>query len=519
MQNNVSKQINSSIQIKRGAFMSYLSICFNIASGLVYIPWMIGKIGQSEYGLYTLSLTVISLFTIDFGLGEAVSRFLSKYNVENDDNKKKNFLGITFKLFIIIDIFVFIILGTVFVFADSIYVQLTSFELAQFRIVFSIAALYSVTSFPFIPLNGVLISNERFAFQKFTDLFQKILTIFTMVLVLEFGYGLYSLVIVNAITGIIKIVIKILYVRKNKILEINFKSKDKALLKEIFSFSIWTTIIIISQRLILNITPTVLGAFAGTIQISLFSIAMVIEGYTWSIANALNGLFLPKVTRLTIVNKNSKDVENLMIKVGRIQFIITGLLVTGIFTMGREFMLLWMGENFLDSYYVTLLLISTCIITLTQQIGNVALVATNKIKYRAYCYVISAFISILLSMNFSKYWGAIGAGIAIFISNIIGQVVGMNIVYYKILKIDVIRFFKECHLKMVLPLVLTGCIGFFVQYIFPVEVLLLFMIKAFMLSFIYIFFMWHLALNKFEKKLFIEILNKINRHLRRSNKN
>lgn len=507
--------LNSTKQIKMGAIMSYITILFNIVVGLVYTPWMIQKIGLSEYGLYSLALTLISFFAIDFGLGEAVSRFLSKYNIEYENNKKRDFLGITFKIYIIIDILIFLALVTILIFADLIYVKLTPDELLKFRIVFGIAALYSIASFPFMPLNGVLISYERFVFLKLADLFNKVLTTTTMVIVLLLGNELYSLVIVNAIMGILTIGIKLKYIFKNKLLEINFKSKDKTLLKEIFSFSMWTAIIAVAQRFILNITPTVLAAFAGSVQITLFSISIIIEGYIWTFANALNGLFLPKVTRMSIKNDNPLEIENLMIRVGRLQLFIVGLLIIGFFTMGKEFMVLWMGKNFLDSYYVTILLIAPCIITLTQQIGNTALIAFNEIKYRAICSLIVAVVSIVLSILFSRQWGAIGSGFAIFVGNCIGLIIGMNIIYYKVLKINIFRFFKECHMKMSVPLILTIIFGVLMQYIFPVENLILFIIKVLIFSIIYLLLMWFLALNISEKNLFMGLFNKIIQIFRR----
>jgi O-antigen/teichoic acid export membrane protein len=515
MEQKMISEIASSTQIKRGAVMSYIAILFNIVAGLIYTPWMINQIGQSEYGLFSLALTLISFFTIDFGLGEAVSRFLSKYNAENDSNKKRDFLGITFKIYIIIDVLIFLALLVVIIFADVIYAQLTPVEISKFRVVFSIAALYSVASFPFIPLSGILISNEKFAFQKFTDLINKLLTVVTMVVVLLLGYRLYSLVIVNTIIGSLTIGLKLSYIYKHRLIEINFKSRDKKLLKEILGFSIWTGIIAVAQRFILNVTPTVLAAFAGSIQISIFVIAMVIEGYIWTFANALNGLFLPKVTRMVTKNDNPKEIENLMIKVGRIQLILVGLLIIGLMTMGKEFMVLWMGGNFLDSYYVALLLIAPCIITLTQQIGNTALVAVNEIKYRAFCSLAVASISILLSVLFSQYWGAIGAGIAICIGNIMGLIIGMNIVYYKILKIDIFRFFRECHINMCIPLLLTSGVGFLMQFVLPVENLLYFMFKVCIMGIIYLLLMWTLALNEFEKNLFVDIFRKTVQVLRR----
>ena len=501
--------MNENKQIKAGAIMSYAAILFNIAAGLIYTPWMIQQIGRSQYGLYALALSVVGFFTMDFGLGQAVARFISRYNATGEKEKASNFLGITFKLYIIIDVAIFLVMLFVFIFAGNIYAKLTPEELSQFKVVFIIAALYSIAAFPFIPLNGILISNERFVFLKFADILHKVLAVASIVVVLLLGYGLYALVVVNAVTGLVTIALKLSYLLKNRLLSINIKSKDKTILRSIFHYSAWTTIIVVSQRFILNITPTILGAFAGSVQISLFAVAMAIEGYTWTFANALNGLFLPKVTRMTVNSNNPKNVEDLMIRVGRIQLMTTGLLVIGFLTMGKEFMIVWLGDGFKESYYIAMLLIGTGIITFTQGIGGTMLIAVNKIRYQAFCRLTASVVSISLSLVLSRLYGAIGSGVAIFSGNLIGSVIGMNLVYHKVLRINIFRFFKECHLKMAFPMIMTFIVGFLLQYLIPVQSLPLFLVKACILGIVYLILMWFTAFNQYEKKLFTGILQKV----------
>ena len=65
-------------QLKAGATISYLSLGINIITGLLYTPWMINSIGRTNFGLYTLAMSVISLFVFDFGLSAAVTRFIAK---------------------------------------------------------------------------------------------------------------------------------------------------------------------------------------------------------------------------------------------------------------------------------------------------------------------------------------------------------------------------------------------------------------------------------------------------------
>lgn len=504
-----SKDRSSYSEIKYGALMSYITIFFNIGIGLVYTPWMIKEIGQSEYALYSLAITLISFFAIDFGLGEAVARFLAKYTIEKKEKEKEEFLGIIFKVYLLIDIILIFILGTTYIFADVIYAKLTVNELLKFKVVFIMAAAYSIFSFPFMPLDGILIANEKFSIQKIADLLYKLISTSTMIIVLILGYKLYALVIINIIAGIFKIAFKVRFILKNKLLKFNIKAKDKYLLKEIFKFSMWTAIIAIAQRFILNITPTVLAAFSGSIEISIFSVAMVIEGYTWTFANALNGLFLPKVTRITLNTNDTSELENLMIKIGRIQLILVGLLILGFIVMGKEFIILWMGSSFSNAYYVAILLIAPCIITLTQQIANTALVATNEIKYRAISSITVAIISLTISIILSSRWGAIGSAIGIFLGNIIGQVVFLNIVYRRVLNINIKRFFRECHLKMLIPMIITMIFSVFIHTILPTNNLGMFIVKVAIICIVYLIIIWYKVLDENEKSLSNNIIKKL----------
>ena len=138
--------MSSSRQIKLGALMSYVAIGINILSGLVYTPWMISSIGRENFGLYTLALSVITLFVFDFGLSNAITRYLAKYLAEGRQDKANNCIGLVYRLYIIIDIILFIILISVFFFIPQIYKELTPDEIEKFKVVYLCSHLISFCS-------------------------------------------------------------------------------------------------------------------------------------------------------------------------------------------------------------------------------------------------------------------------------------------------------------------------------------------------------------------------------------
>ena len=113
-------KINGEKQLKIGAVLSYFSIALNLVAGLLYTPWMVAQIGKADYGLYTLANSLISLFLVDFGLSTATSRYVSKYRAENNQEKVDNFLGVIYKLYLIIDAVILAAFAVVFFFLGSI---------------------------------------------------------------------------------------------------------------------------------------------------------------------------------------------------------------------------------------------------------------------------------------------------------------------------------------------------------------------------------------------------------------
>lgn len=507
-------------QIKIGAVLAYGTIAFNILAGLIYTPWMIREIGQSDYGIYGLATSLIGMFTMDFGLGNAAIRFISKYRAENDEKKINQFMGLTFKLYLIIDAVIFLILVICFIFMSEIYQGLDHNEIIRLRVVFVIAGLFSTISFPFQTLNGLISSYEKFIFQKIMEFVNKAGTIAIMIILLMNGKGLYALVLVNAFVGIVVIAIKIWYLKRNVPIKIEWTYWDKSMLKEIFGFSIWIAIIVIAQNLIYNIMPTILGITSNTVEISKFTAASTIEGYVYTFSYVISGMFMPQMARM--IHKNdqnesasAKEITDLMIKVGRIQLVIVGAIISIFMALGSEFVWLWLGEGFEGTYGTILLMIIPTAVIAVQGIAETFVSVTGKIKYSAYGTMVTAVCAVVGAFLFSVKGGAIGAGIGVCIGNTLGRIVIMDVFYFKQFKLDIIRFYMDCFGRMLLP-IFTACIlTVGIQHIMGSRGWILFFIKGMISAGIYCILIWFGALNAQEKELIIQPLSALLRKMKR----
>ena len=72
-----------------------------------------------------------------------------------------------------------------------------------------------------------------------------------------------------------------------------------------------------------------------------------------------------------------------MIKIGRIQNYIIFLACSGFILLGKNFIISWVGIDFVESYYVTLLLIIPACIPLIQNTGLSIMQAMNKYRFKS----------------------------------------------------------------------------------------------------------------------------------------
>lgn len=495
-------------QIKLGAILSYFSISINILAGLLYTPWMVDQIGKSDYGLYTLANSLITLFLVDFGLSSATSRFVSRYMAEGRQDKANDLLGMIYKLYLIVDAVILCALIIVFFFIDSIYTKLTPAEIEKFKIVYVIASAYALLNFPFVTFNGVLTSCEKFVHLKLAEIIQRVLMVGLTVLVLTLGMGLYALVTVNAVSGLAVILYKYVIIKTKTTIKVNFKYNDRSLYLSIFKFSAWTTVSILAQRLVFNITPSILGITVDSAAIAVFGIISTIEGYTYIFTSAINGMFIPKISRIYAKDGENSDIMPLMTKVGRFQFALNGLIVAGFAVAGKHFINVWMDKDYSDAYLGILLVVIPGLFYNSLEIANVAMVVKNKVKYQAYIALTIGIFNVICSFILSRFFGVLGAATSIFLAYTIRAIL-CHSVYRKHVGIDIKGFVKSCYLKTSPAICLTILICMPLNQVLSNSGWTNLFIKAVIVFAVYAIFTFFLSLYGNERKSLLVAVKRI----------
>lgn len=455
-------------QIFVGAILSYAAIAFNILSGLLYTPWMIRTIGDDQYALYTLALSIVNLFLLDFGIGSAVSKFLAAYYAEERYDEANRFMGIVYKIFLAISAVITVCLVVFYFLTDVIYQKLTPEELEVFKRLFIIVGVYSVLSFPFSTFNSILMADEKFIAIKACNLISKVLSVALIVVCLLFDRGVYALVLVHAVINLAVVGVKYIIIRRSTKHRADMTAWDPPMAKKLFGYAAWVTVRDVAQRCIFAVMPTVIAAIIGSAEVTLFSLAATLESYVYTFSDAINGMFLPKISRLLLSKDATEDLTRLMIRVGKFHVFTIGLIFVGFACVGQDFVAAWMGEGYEPVYVSALLLIFPSLIDTPQQVAKTTLLAKNIVKEQAVVYIGMAVTNLLLAGVLLPFVGVVGASVAVCVAYLI-RTLGLNILYRRKLSLNLPRFFVSVYGRWIPVALLTFLGGYYLSRLIPLN--------------------------------------------------
>lgn len=492
-------------QIKSGAIFSYLSMITNIIVGLLIAPVMLKYLGDTESSLYNLIGALIGYISVlDFGIGNAIARYVAKYQVEKKEVEQKNFLGTAFLLYlffalIVIIIGLFIQPHITFLFQGKDF-TLEDIEKAKTMFTILIANLaFSLISnaFPAI-MNGY----GKFSFQKIITWIRTIIRTTLLLILLMTGYNSVAIVILDTILNVIMAIIFAVYVFVYLKVKITIKGWNKVLIREITGYSFYIFLDMVINQVYWKLGQMILSICGATsIQINTYAYGMTIPNYYIMISTVLATMFLPTITKIISEKDSKTKLTDLMIRVGRIQLIVIGLILVGFLLIGHNFIGLWLGERYSEAFIVAISVMIAMTVPLVQNIGIVILQAKNMMKFRVFSYLGICTFNVIFSFLVAPLFGTIGVALVTVISVVLGDILIIGIYYHKKVGLDIIRTYKETFKGLLLGIILSiGSLFVLLKFIIIPGWLGL-IIKGIVVTICYMLIMWFVGMNSYEKDL------------------
>lgn len=490
-------------QLKIGVILGYVNMLAGNLIPLFYTPVMLQLLGQSEYGLYKLASSAASYLSLaSFGIGAAVTRYLIKTRVENGKEAEERIFGL-FNLIFQIIAAITCVAGAAIAFNLDIFYDeaLTSAELQRMAILVLLLSVNTAVGFSASAYNAVVSSYERYFFLQIVNIFSTCVTPIANLVVLYMGYASIGMTISSLFLNIATRILYIVYVRYSLRIRPRYRNMPLHLVKEILAFSFWVFLGNIVNQLY-NATDTmIIGAIPtlATIGVAVYNIGAVFNHMVFGLAQATSSLFAPRASKLVFSGANSEELTDFAIQIGKYQFLIVALACSGFITFGKQFITWYVGTDYLDAYWVALLMIIPSCIPLVQSVALSITLAKNKHQFRAIVYLIIAVVNVVGTYLMVKTHGIIGAAFVTGAATIFGQGLLMNWYYWKRIGLNIPRFWKTILRILWIPLLLCVVTLFLGRYIDFTNIITFFAGVA-VYTVAYCALLWLFALNPAEKE-------------------
>lgn len=432
-------------QIKAGVVLSYATLALNNIIALVYTPFMLRMMGQSEYGLYSLVASVVAYLTImDFGFGNAIVRYTAKYNAEGRRKEQYSLFGMFLSIYIAIGILSLTAGAWLYFNVEELFgTTMSATELSEARVMVLLMVANIALTFPLSLFPSVIMAYENFVFHKAVNIIRIFLQPCIMLPLLFFGYKAVAMVVVTTALNLLTQAVYCWYCFSRLHIRISFSSFDKTLLREISTYSFYVFLTIIVDRAFWSTGQFILGVLSGTEDVAVYSLVVQICNYYMSFSLAISGVFLPKITHYVATGRAMSEISDMFVRIGRLQFMVLGYILSGFILFGRPFIHYWAGAGYEMVYPLAVLLMIPQTVPLIQNLGISILQAQNRQMFRSFLNVTVALISVFVGYRLTKAYGITGCAAATAMALAVGHGVILNWYYCTRIKIDILSFWRQ----------------------------------------------------------------------------
>lgn len=470
-------------------------------------PFMLGVLGNSEYGVYRLVLSMASYFALaDLGLSNAIVRYVSEYRARGDKRSESRFIALIMSVDVLAGLLVIIAGAGFYRFIPGLFQNsFAGQEIQLLQRLFILLVVSGVLSLFLNLTTGVMKSYGEFGLLKTIDIARSVVRALSVVVLLLSGYHVFAVVLVDTVLTLLTLVITASYCLRKLRVGPSFKSLTFPYAREILQYSLVVFVDALAFYLLNSADAMIIGIKISSAAVAVYSIGVQISSMFHALSIVISDVLMPEVVVKVATNQTNDQLTDYMIRIGRIKLLVLALPTIGFALLGRSFVTLWVGPQYIEAFYVALIVIIPSMLAGIGDVGLYVMWAKRKHKTKSAVSLVIAGINIVISIVLVDSIGLLGAAIGTSIAWILGYNIFNSIYFHKVLKLDMRRFYAETFsgvwIAMAGAAICAGVVGAVGGGSWA-----MFAARVAVVSAVYIGLAWRVALNDSEKVMARSVL-------------
>lgn len=393
-----------------GSLLNIVGLVLSVIISFFMMPFMISSLGDRWYGVWTLVAEFLWYYgLLDFGLSSAVGRFLSQSVGRNDEEEIRHITSTAFYLTLILALIA--VVATIIMILVAPVVVESKESLRVFRLLLIIMGINFAIEFPVRVFNAVLGANLRFDLSTLISIIKNIAIAVMVIFVLKSGYGVVAVGVVSVLGSLGDNLARIYFAfRVEKNLSLSLDDYVKARVRKLLDYSVYIFVGKIADVFRFKIDLFVISAFVKVDAVTHYFIGARLIDYFMQFMRTVIEVIGPVFSR----DEGRKDFVAIRRNFLFVTKISTYLAVffggLGLL-FGKPFIHRWVGPEYMDGYYVLLVLIIPGIFALLQNPSDHLLNNISEHKYIAGASFLEGIFNLILSLIFVTRFGLVGVAL------------------------------------------------------------------------------------------------------------
>jgi O-antigen/teichoic acid export membrane protein len=389
----------------------YLAIAVDSLIGLMMLPFNVGHLGKSAYGLWALTASVTVYFSVlDLGFGGALIKFVAQYRALKQRDALNEILSTMFVVFSLIGTVAFIATCILVWQVDNIF-NISPDQVSTGRHLLFTIGSYVAIRFCCNIYGTVVYGFQRYYLNNLWSIFISVVVALVNVYVLTHGHSLTTLVISTTTVRVLALggFVWNAY-RAYPGLVVRPRLFRKARLREVTSFSLYILILDWSAKLNYSADAMVIGATLTTSAVAIWTLGQRMAEVVQQLSYQLTTALFPLVVDSDAAQRHER-LRLILTQCTRWSLALAVPLCIGLSIMARPVIEAWVGPSFEESVIVARLLLAVVLVKVGNGSAAMILRGAGGHKLQAYANAITGIVNIGMSLALVHSLGLVGVAL------------------------------------------------------------------------------------------------------------
>lgn len=383
---------------------NYLRFCITLTATALLTPFIIGHIGQENYGIWVIVYAAIGIVSLgDLGFATAAIKFLAEADTDSNQEERNSILGALCIVYVVLTILCSAMVALGFIFSVTPAPDL-----------FLVLGVASTLGIACCVHRAALIASGHQGVVNWIAIAGTILQALLTVHFLNNGAGILGVALSHCISLSLQSLACIPLAMRLTGFSPTFRETRQHIIR-ISRFSMWALIANMSFLIILRIDPLIIGHLASLSEVALFAIAAKIAEQALLFNKQFSNALTPLISRFQAPQELNDRGELLIFSTKYLMAFASPLLV--LLSIGADdLILLWVGPEFAGaSTILTTLCIAVLFSTMQFNAANVNGMSGHP-QFVATSLVATVAVKLGLMVFLVTHFGLIGGAVATLIA-------------------------------------------------------------------------------------------------------